>query len=392
MEDERTEFLAAWLKQATPVAVLCRAFGISRQTGYERIARFQRESWAAVEERSHARHHQAHAMDPAVAAQVVALREAHPYWGPVKLRARLQALEPTTRWPAASTIGALLHQRGLTWARRRRARAAPATQPLAAAVLPNDVWSADFKGWFRTGDGARCVPFTLTDNASRFLLRCQVVPQTDVAVVQPCLAAAFREYGLPRALRTDNGPPFASTAAGGLSRLGAWCIRLGIQPDRIRPGHPEDNGRHERMHATLAQETTRPPQATGRAQQRCFDRFRAQFNLERPHQALGHQPPASVYYPSPRRFPDRLPELEYPAHAQRRHVAPNGTIKWRGAVVFISQALAGEVVALTEIVDDVWRVTFGPVELGWLSPRAAARGRRRGGTEATLTLSPISPV
>jgi putative transposase len=392
VEAERKRFIEAWLAHDETMAAVCRAFGISRQAGYEQITRFQAKGWTGLQDRSHARQHQAHAVSAAVAARVVALRQAHPYWGPLKLRARLQAQEPETRWPAASTLGVLLRQQGLTWPRRRRARTAPATQPLAAAVLPNDVWSADFKGWFRTGDGARCLPFTLTDNASRFLLRCQVVPAADVVAVQPRLAAAFREYGLPRALRTDNGPPFASTAAGGLSRLGAWCIRLGIQPDRIRPGHPEDNGRHERMHATLAQETTRPPQATSRAQQRCFDRFCEQFNFERPHEALGQQPPATVYYPSPRPFPDRLPELAYPAQAQLRHVAPNGTIKWRGGVVFVSQALAGEVIAMTEIVDDAWRVTFGPVELGWLSRRPTGRRRRRGGNETTSTLSPISPV
>jgi transposase InsO family protein len=283
----------------------------------------------------------------------------------------------------------LLQRHGLTRPRRRRLGAAPATQPLAGAVLPNDVWSADFKGWFRTGDGARCLPFTLTDNASRYLLRCQVVPQSDFAAVQPRLAAAFREYGLPRVVRTDNGPPFGSTAAGGLSRLAVWWIRLGIRPDRIQPGHPEENARHERMHATLAQETTQPPQATGRAQQRCFDRFRAIFNHERPHEALGQQPPAALYYHSPRPFPERLPELEYPAHAELRRVYPNGAIKWHGHAVFISQALAGEMIALTEVLDDYWHVAFGPAALGWLNLR---RKRRAGAPASTLNLSPISPV
>jgi transposase InsO family protein len=392
MEDERRQFIAAWLQREETVAALCRQFGISRQAGYERITRFRAEGAAGLQDRSHARHEQAHAVSAAVEGQVLGLRGTHPSWGPRKLRAWLQRQAPTQAWPAASTIGVLLHRHGLTRPRRRRVRAAPATTPLSGAVLPNDVWSGDYKGWFYLGDGTRCVPFTLTDNASRFILRCLVVPRTDFASLQPRLAAAFREYGLPRALRMDNGPPFGSTAAGQLSRLAVWLIRLGITPEHIAPGHPEQNGRHERMHATLAQDTTRPPQRTGRAQQRCFDRFREIFNAERPHEALGQQPPASVYYASPRPFPERLPKLEYPPQMTLRRVYPNGSIKWRGHAVFLSQTLAGEVIALTEVLDDCWHVVFGPVGLGWLTLRRASPTRRAAGRASTINLSPISPV
>jgi len=387
--DERARFIAEWLQRAEGMSRLCRRYEISRKTGYVWVARYETDGWVGLQERSHARHHQAHAVSAAVATAVLGLRRAHPSWGARKVRAWLQRQAPTQRWPAASTIGELLQHYGLTIPRRRRLGAAPATTPLAGAVVPNDVWSTDFKGWFRTGDGARCTPWTLTDNASRFLLRCQVVARPDTHDVQPRLQAAFREYGLPRALRTDNGPPFGSTAAGGLSRLAVWWIKLGIRPERIAPGHPEQNGRHERMHATLAQETTRPPQATGRAQQRRFDRFREIFNHERPHEALGQQPPAAVYYPSPRPFPERLPELEYPAHAVLRGVHGNGAIKWRGHEVFVSQALAGEVIALTEVLDDCWRVAFGPVTLGWFDTRQPARRRAH---HFTPKLLPISPV
>jgi putative transposase len=386
--EERRRFVEEWVRGDEARSHLCQRYGISRRTGYQWVARHQADGPAGLVDRSHARHHQPQAVSAAVDAAVVAVRGAHPFWGPRKLRAWLDWHEPGIAWPAPSTIGLLLQRHGLTRPRRRRRRTAPATPPLAGAVLPNDVWSGDFKGWFYTGDGARCLPFTLTDNASRFLLRCQVVTRADFAAVQPRLAAAFREYGLPRALRTDNGPPFGSTAAAGLSRLAVWCIKLGIQPERIQPGHPEQNARHERMHATLARETTRPPQATGRAQQRCFDTFRQRFNYERPHEALGQRPPATVYAPSPRPYPERLPELEYAAYALLRRVHPNGAIKWRGQAVFVSQALAGEVIALTEVLDDCWRVAFGPVTLGWFHTRRA----RAGAHDLPLKLLPISPV
>jgi hypothetical protein len=263
-------------------------------------------------------------------------------------------------------------------------------------VAPNDVWSADFKGWFRTGDGARCLPFTLTDNASRFLLRCQAVAAADDAHVRPLFEAAFREYGLPRALRSDNGPPFASLAVAGLSRLAVWWIKLGIRPERIAPGHPEQNGRHERMHLTLAQETAQPPHATGRAQQRAFDCFRHLFNSERPHEALDQQPPATVYQPSPRPYPERVPELEYAGEDVIRRVRHNGEIKWRGTHLFVSECLAGELIGLTEVVDDCWRVRFGPVFLGWLDTRTAQHSPRGPGARpqdsATHKLLPMCPV
>ena len=316
---------------------------------------------------------------------MLTVRARHPRWGPRKLRAWLQRHDAAPRWPAASTIGGLLQRHGLTIARRPRRRAVPATQPLHAAVGPNDVWSVDFKGWFRTGDGARCTPLTLTDNASRFLLRCQAVAAGDEAHVRPLLEAAFREYGLPVALRSDNGPPFGSVAAGGLSRLAVWWIKLGVTPDRIAPGHPEENGRHERMHLTLKQETAAPPEATVRAQQRAFDRFRTIFNQERPHEALGQQPPATVYVASPRPYPERLPAIEYAAEELVRRVRPTGEIRWRGRLPFITQTLTGEFIGLTEIVEDCWRVRFGPVVLGWFD----LRGRS---AAATYKLLPMCPV
>ena len=384
--DQRTQFIAAWLLGEETMSELCRRFGISRKTGYKVLGRYAAEGPSGLRERSHAPHQQAQAVPAAVQHAVLAARRAHPTWGPRKLRAWLARRQPADAWPAASTIGTLLHRQGLTAPRRRR-RAAPPTAGVQPSGAANAVWAADFKGWFRTGDGQRCDPLTLSDLYSRFLLRSQLVARATEEDVRPVFEAAFREYGLPERMRSDNGPPFASVGAGGLSRLAVWWVRLGIRPERIAPGHPEQNGEHERMHRTLKAETLRPPAATPRAQQRALDAFRHAYNTERPHEALGQQPPAAWYTPSPRPYPERLPPLEYLDAVAVRRVRHNGEIKWRGAHVFISQALTGEFVGLDEVTDGHWRVCFGPVELGWLDARGPTRLIR-----TSRHLSPISPV
>lgn len=386
--DERKRFIQEWRAAAEPVTALCARYGISRKTGYKLLARYEAEGWGALSERSRARHHQPHAVSRAVERAVVEVRGAHPRWGPRKVRAWLQRRRAAESWPAASTIGAVLKRHGLVGARQRHGPAAPATQPLAGAVGPNDVWSTDFKGWFRTGDGQRCLPFTLTDNASRYVLRCQAVPTGDEAAVRPLVEAAFREYGLPRALRSDNGPPFASTAVAGLTALAVWWIRLGIVPERIAPGHPEQNGRHERFHLTLQQETAQPPAATGRGQQRRFDAFRREFNEERPHEGIALQVPAALYTASPRPYPARLPAVEYPGSWGVRRVRSNGEIRWAGALLYVSAALRGEDLGLEEVHEDCWRVRFGPVVLGWVDTRRPTRSRRRPAPK----LLPMCPV
>lgn len=394
--DERLGFIAECLKDEDSMSTVCRRYGISRKTGYKLLARYAAEGVEGLRDRSRAPQHQALAMSAAVEARVVRLRGSHPRWGPRKLHAWLASHAPDQHWPAPSTIGALLQRQGLSIPRRRHPRGPALPARLGTALGPNEIWSADFKGWFRTRDGARCTPFTLSDQASRFLLRCQAVAAPDEEHVRPLFEAAFREYGLPEAVRTDNGPPFASTAAAGLSRLAVWWIKLGIQPERIRPGHPEENARHERMHLTLAQETAQPAQATGRAQQRRFDEFRQVFNYERPHEALGQRPPAAVYQPSPRPYPERLPELTYPAAEVIRRVRHNGEIKWRGHSVFVSQCLAGELIGLEELLDDCWRVRFGPVVLGWIDTRVAQRAPRHSGARPhgfpIPKLLPMCPV
>ncbi len=244
-------------------------------------------------------------------------------------------------------MGALLRREGLVIARRKRRRVDPYTAPFASATEPNAVWCADFKGWGRTQDGERIDPLTVSDACSRYLLHCQAVEKTDTARVQAIFEAAFREYGMPEAIRTDNGAPFASRAIRGLSRLSVWLIKLGIVPERIQPAHPEQNGRHERMHLTLQQETMSPMAANRRAQQQRFEHFRREYNQQRPHEALGMRTPASCYRTSPRCYSARVPEPEYPSHMHVRKVHAGGEIAWRGhRHVFLTETLIGEHVAL----------------------------------------------
>jgi len=364
--DERMRFIVA-MEEEENVAALCREFGISRKTGYKLMGRYAREGADGLKDRSRAPLHHPNEVDAALEERIVALRRARPRWGPRKLLARLMTVEPAVGWPAASTIGGILKQHGLVVPRRRRGVTPADLSPFVACTGPNAAWCVDFKGWFRTGDGRRCDPLTISDAFSRYLLRCQAVRRPNECQVRPLFEATFREYGLPRAIRSDNGPPFASRAAGGLSRLSVWWIKLGIRAERITPGRPAENGRHERMHRTLKEEACMPPAAGRRAQQRRFDEFRRSYNDERPHEALDNATPGSRYEASPRPYPERLPELAYPDAWQIRRVRPSGEIKWRGATIYISQVLADEPIGIEPIDDGAWRLYFGPVLLGTLN-------------------------
>ncbi len=346
------------------MAELSRRYGVSRPTGYKWAERYEARGWEGLQDESRAPHQHPNAIAEGVEEAILELRRTHPTWGPRKLRARLERARPQWSWPVASTIGALLKREGLVAPRGRRRKTPPYAQPFAAAGTCNAVWCSDFKGWFRTGDGRRCDPLTMSDAYSRYLLRCQAVGRADGEHVRAVLEAAFREYGLPEAMRTDNGPPFAAPSLGGLSRLAVWWIRLGIRPERIAPGQPEQNGRHERMHRTLKAETASPPAADRRAQQRAFDRFRREYNEERPHEALGQQTPASLYAPSPREYPARLQEMAYPAGCVLRRVREHGVISWKDHNVFLTHALSGEVVGLEALDERYYRVYFGPLLLG----------------------------
>jgi transposase InsO family protein len=367
--DERMAFVVDVQRGEASLAELCRRYGISRKSGYKWLARHAAEGLDGLKDRSRAPHHHPQALEPDVAAAALAVRAKHPTWGPKKIRAWLGQHRGDLGIPAQSTIGVLLERHGLVQPRRPHRRVPLHPGPLRACERPNAVWGVDFKGWFVLGNGRRCDPLSLSDLASRYVLRLQVVERPDGAHVWPLLEAAFREFGLPEVIRSDNGPPFASTGVGGLSRLAVTLIKAGVTPERIAPGKPQQNGRHERLHRTVQEETARPPAFEARAQQRRFDAFRHRFNEERPHEALGLTPPAQHYHASPRAYHGRLRSPDYGSDQEVRRVRQNGEIKWRGALIFLSEALIGEPVGVAESeTDGTWSVRYGPVELGRIGP------------------------
>lgn len=342
---------------------LCRAFGISRRIGYQTIGRYKLQGIAGLEPRSRAPRTHPNATAAAMVDLLVRARQDHPRWGPRKLIAWLERKHPELKLPAPSTVGSLLKSRGLVKPRKIRRRTPPYEQPFVEAKGPNDLWCADYKGWFRTGDGQRCDPVTVSDCFSRYLLRCDGLCRPNLELTRPCFESAFREYGLPAAIRTDNGTPFASNAVGGLTRLSAWWVTLGIRPERIEPGKPQQNGRHERMHLTLKQETASPPRSSHRAQQQAFGRFMHEYNFERPHEALSNLTPAELYQPSHRPYPRRPRRLEYPSHFTTRMMRRDGTFKWGGEYIYLSEALVGHPVGFEPITERLWKLFFGPVFL-----------------------------
>jgi putative transposase len=313
-------------------------------------------------ERSRAPLHHGRALSAELVVALIEARQLKPYWGPKKLLAVLERQHPDVAWPAPSTVSDLFRREGLSTPRRRRRRPLTLEQPFAAVAAANDAWCIDFKGWFRTADGVRCDPLTVTDAHSRYLLGLEIIePRTEA--VEKVTDRLFREHGLPRAVRSDNGPPFAASGAGGLTRLSARWAKMGIRLERIHPGQPQQNGRHERMHGTLKAETCTPPAATATAQQHRFDLFRHEYNHERPHEALGQEPPATLYTPSARPFPERLDDPCYRPDELVRRVRTTGEIKWRGGFVFVSEALVGEAVGISERSDGHWLVRFADVPL-----------------------------
>lgn len=368
--EEKLRFIFEYQRAERSMTELCERYGIARETGYVWVRRYQEQGVAGLKERSRAALRHPNQTPEAVERTIVELRQAHMRWGPRKLKEILGRNEPGGSWPAVSTIGSLLKREGLVVGRRKRMRTPPYSQPLAHADEVNRVWCADFKGWFRTQDGERIDPLTISDAHSRYLLRCQAVEKTDTLRAQAIFEAAFREYGLPWAIRTDNGAPFASRALAGLSRLAVWWMKLGIVVERIEAGHPEQNGRHERMHRTLKLEIGEPA-ANRREQQRALDRFRQEYNQVRPHEALGMQTPAAVYHPSPRRFPTRMPEVEYPETMVVRTIQHKGDFHWKKHEVFVSEVLWGEKVGLLPIGDELFTVYFGQFPIARFDSRHA---------------------
>lgn len=393
--DERMRFVMAVVEREGAFAAVCRHFGVSRKTGYKWLKRYDEAGVEGLVDRSRAPLSHLHAVTEAVAERCLAVRRAHPSWGPVKVRAWLVRRAPQTEWPVASTIGALFDREGLTVKRRLRRRSPPSSVPFAHCGSANDVWCMDFKGWFLTGDGSRCEPLTLSDAHSRYLLRCQVIERNDTDHVWPVLDAAFREFGLPKGLRSDNGAPFASRGAGGLSRLSVKVVKAGVLPERIAPGKPQQNGRLERLHLTLLQDTANPPARSLRQQIARFKVFQRLYNEERPHEALGNDTPLEHYAVSPRRWDGVLREPEYASADAVRRVRHNGEIKWQGATIYIGEALIGEPIGLVEDDEDgSWAAFYGPIALGVIahgSDRLRKPKRRTRGHVDNASALPTCP-
>jgi putative transposase len=361
---ERVKLVAAFCDGLFSMTELAQLHGVSRKTGYKWVERFEQEGPEGLQDRSRAPRSSPNRTPEEIVEGLLEMRRQHPRWGPKKLIAWLEDHRSGQAWPAASTAGEILKRHGLVRGRPFRRRIEHPGRTLYPVLEPNDLWTADFKGQFRTGDARYCYPLTAADCLSRYLLGCQALRSSATQKSQEIFERLFRQYGLPRAIRTDNGAPFASIAIGRLSTLSVWWIRLGILPVLIEPSHPEQNASHERMHRTLKEETARPPQANLAAQQRRFDRFRREYNEQRPHESLGQRPPASLYRPSPRPYPKRLPPLEYPGHFEIRHVGSNGCISWNAQWLHLTQALADQDVGLEEIHEGVWSIHFGPMLLG----------------------------
>jgi putative transposase len=364
--DEKTQFIADVLRHTLSISELCDRYGISRKTAYKWVRRYQSDGPAGLRERSRRPQHCPHRTAEELEAAIIEARQRHPYWGAKKLLKILSRREPEQEWPARATVCRILARHGLIRHRRKRRALGHPGKPDTAITSANAVWSADFKGQFKTGDGLYCYPLTVTDNYSRMLLACHGLLSTACADAKPVFRRLFQEYGLPERIRTDNGVPFATTSLARLSTLSAWWIRLAVLPELIEPGKPQQNGKHERMHKTLKAEATRPPAPTLRSQQRKFDVFRQEYNHERPHESLNQETPASLYQASPRSYPSRLPKLEYPLHFEKRLVSDNGGIRWNNYWVNVSCCCAREYVGLEEIDDGVWEIYFGPLKLGRL--------------------------
>jgi len=367
--DEKIRMISNWLSGEYNITELSRIHKVSRKTLYKWIERYEADQDSGLQEWSRRPLAMPRATPPELVAEILASKSQHEHWGPRKILVWLRSHQPEKSWPAASTMSLILKRHGMIHVRHKRHHTPPYSQPFLKSNQPNEVWCADFKGQFQLGAGGLCYPLTLTDSYSRYLLGCWGLEHTTYLTTRSYFELAFREYGLPSAIRTDNGVPFASVGLGGLSSLAVWFIKLGIRPERIEKGHPEQNGRHERMHRTLKSEAISPPRKNMKEQQRVFDRFRASYNDDRPHEALGQRTPASIYRSSAREYPAKLPGAEYPENFSVRHVKRGGGFKWRNQELYLSQALSGELIGLKEIDIALQKIYFSFYPVGILDER-----------------------
>jgi transposase InsO family protein len=368
--DERLQFVRDALRDRFTMSELCARYGVSRRIGYKWLARYDAEGRRGLADRSRAPRHCPHRIATTMAELLVAERVAHPYWGARKLLKVLKTRHArVTNWPVASTVADLLARRGLVQRRRRRRPQIHPGVVRPTTTAPNDLWTADFKGQFRTSNGEYCYPLTIADQHTRYLLTCRGLLSTQTVTARPVFERAFREYGLPLAIRTDNGVPFATQAIHGLSYLNVWWMRLGILHQRIRPGCPQENGAHERMHRTLKRQAIKPVRATCAAQQRNFDAFQREYNTERPHEHLNQETPASQYDASPRPYPERLPPLEYPGHFVVKKITTGGTFRFRSRLLYLANAMVDQHIGLEETDDGIWAIHFNTILLATFDER-----------------------
>lgn len=361
---ERIKFIMAYESKILSFSDLCKDFQISRKTGYKWVGRYLIEGFQGLEEQSRAPHNHPNQLSEEVESLILHAKKERSHWGPKKIIDWLTQEHSHIEWPAHSTAGDLLKRHGLVQPRKKRLRTPVYTQPFELCTAPNDVWSIDYKGNFILGNRQACYPLTLTDNYSRYLLACDAFPSISGQDVRKTLIHLFRKHGLPKAIKSDNGSPFATRGLAGLSRLAVWWIKLGIIPERIKPGAPQENGRHERMHLTMKQEVAMPPKESMILQQRALDAFQNEYNHDRPHEGIESQRPAWIYTQSPRAYPEQLKEVEYDSNITTRKIRTNGTMKWDGKEIFISETLIGEQIGLTPITDEDWKIQFCNLTIG----------------------------
>lgn len=366
------QFISEWLKKEQSVTALCESYGISRKTGHKLINRYEAMGEEGLKPFSSSRHSHPNKTPRDTETVLINYKSKFPQWGPRTIKLKLEKLYPGTRWPAASTIGEIYKRHGLVKPRKYRRKTPAYTNPFLSCDAANVVWSADYKGQFKMGDGQYCYPLTITDNYSRFILSCDGMYRPETKTAKQCFERVFIDYGLPDAIRTDNGSPFASSGISGLSQLSIWWIKLGIIHERIQAGHPEQNGRHERMHRTLKAHTTQPAEYNLKQQNKRFKDFIDEFNNERPHQGIDDCYPCELYEKSKREYPSKLKEVSYPDDFEVRRVRSNGEIKWKGHKIFVSEALCKEPVGLEHTDENKVLVYFGSVQLGLLENK---RGR-----------------
>jgi len=365
--EQRVEMVGDWLKNESSITELSKMYGVSRVTIYKWLIRFKAEGPAGFQERSRAPRQHPNAIPSEMVKMLVSARLSHPRWGPKKIQVWLSEQYPDEEWPSLSTMSVIFKREGLVKPRLVRHTVGAYTLPFLECDHPNKVWSADFKGQFRTKDGKICYPLTITDNFSRFILLCRGLERPTHDHVRPWFETTFKKYGLPEAIRTDNGAPFASVGLGGLSRLSAWFIKLGIRPERIEKAHPEQNGRHERMHRTLKEATVTPPRKDLTEQQKAFNDFVEEYNYQRPHEALDMKKPGIVYERSQRSYTSRSAPAKYGSDFDVRPVRNNGEIVWHGKRIYVSQSLCGERIGLLQLEDEhKWEIRYGFQKLGIL--------------------------